>query len=118
MANDKNHPVTFDPLYSAIATLGHTIDRQWALIDRLTAPEPSLWPELIPFVSQLAQLLIKPSTRREEMGPAERYVMAEFEAAHAKLMIDFDEKRAAARAKDEETRRAEKIAASVPKAAA
>ena len=89
-------------LYSAVLSLAHAVDKQLALIERLTTPEPSILPtltQMIPMFKDVFDSLRRPS--REDMGPAERSVMAEFETAHAKLVADMEQKRAAAREADE-----------------
>jgi len=85
-----------------VLPLAHAVDKQLAIIERLTIPEPSIVPalmQMMPMFKDLFDSFRRPS--REDMGAAERRVMAEFETAHAKLVADMEQKRAAAREADD-----------------
>jgi hypothetical protein len=87
---------------SSVAGLVELAQIQASTIVRLTTPRPSvmeLLPAMMPLIGHLMDLL-KPAPR-PEMGAAERRVMIDHEAAHAKLMIELEEARAKARAVDQ-----------------
>jgi hypothetical protein len=91
--------IVYQGFMAGLVDLGQA---QARAIEQLTKPRPSLTEQLIPMIP-VAQLLIdwlKPAPR-PEMGTAERRVMADFDAAHAKLVIDLEEARAKARAVDQ-----------------
>lgn len=92
-------------IYSAVLSLAHAVDKQLAVIERLTTPEPPILPalmQMVPMFKDILDSFRRPT--REDLGPAERRVMGDFEMAHAKLVADMQEKRTAARAADEASR--------------
>ena len=85
-----------------VFALARVVDKQLALIERLTTPEPSIVPalmQMLPMFKDVLDSFRRPS--RDDMGLAERAVMTEFESAHAKLVAEMEHQRAAARQADE-----------------
>jgi hypothetical protein len=86
---------------AAVTSLCRIMEAQAAIIQSLTAPQPSALPHLIPFALQLLEVFMRRPERAEaSMGPTERLVVAQFNAAHAKLAREMEAKRTAARASD------------------
>jgi len=103
----KENESTDSLVLHCVLSLAHAVDKQLEILERLTTPEPSILPavtQLLPMFKDIFDGLRRPS--REDIGPAERRVMVEFETAHAKLVADMEHKRAAAREADEATKAA------------
>ncbi len=85
-----------------VFALARVVDKQLALIERLTTPEPSILPaltQMLPMFKDVLDSFRRPT--RDDMGPAERAVMTEFESAHAKLVAEMEQQRAVARQADD-----------------
>jgi hypothetical protein len=95
----ENVSTNADPLliYVAVNSLCRIAEAQTRILENLTEPKESFLGQLLPFAPLLVDTLKR---GHQEMGPAERHVMAQFETAHAKLVHEMEEKRAKARAAD------------------
>jgi hypothetical protein len=88
-------------VHVAITSLCRIMEAQAAIIQSMTAPQPSALPHLIPFALQLLEVFMRRPERAEaSMGPTERLVVAQFKTAHEQLAREMEVKRAAARASD------------------